>query len=300
MACSCIVRVFGREECFQYRCVADEEGSLVQLLSTEPRSDLAIVFARVARRTGRNHVLQGVAATARDRHDAIALHGDVRCLAVCATSPRASNASPLLGGEVIVYACQPLLSALRIPRASRRGSRRSRELPTGRHMVTVLRESPQQIDTAARRALVVHVPGIGPHALIDCGRVITDDHSPRSILDRAKNRVRRCFARHRLILGKETAKCAFPSARRRRHARSHRPRQDEHCGKVRRVPLEVDNQRLGEPAHCELRRRVGRVRGARAETRPDRVDRRRVHDRTLIGGEQHRQEFSCAVIGTRP
>lgn len=148
--------------------MADEEGPLVQLLSSKPRSDLAVVFARVARRAGRDHVLEGVAATAGDRHDAVALHGSIRSLAVSAAAPCIAKAGPLRGREVVVHACQPLLPPLGIPCAGRGRPRSRRELATGRHTFTVLRRIvPDTTDAAAWPFLVVHVPGIGPHALID-------------------------------------------------------------------------------------------------------------------------------------
>lgn len=129
----------GRKECLQDRRVTDEEGSLVQLLSAKPRSDLAIVFARIARGAGWDDVLQRVAATARDRQDAVALHGNVRHSAVRAAAPCVADAGPLVWCEIVVHACQALLSALGIPCASRSRLPCRRELTTGRHMLTVLR-----------------------------------------------------------------------------------------------------------------------------------------------------------------
>lgn len=58
--------------------MAQKEGAFVELLASKPCRDLAVVFARVARPASGHHVLQGVATTARNWLNAVALHRNIR------------------------------------------------------------------------------------------------------------------------------------------------------------------------------------------------------------------------------
>lgn len=95
-----------------------EEGVLIELLASQPGGDLTVVLARVAGRAGRNDVPERVAAAMGDRLNAVALHRDIRGLAIGAPSPGCTDGSPLLGREIVLDASQPSLPALGVPLAS--------------------------------------------------------------------------------------------------------------------------------------------------------------------------------------
>ena len=53
--------------------MTQQERALIEFLASEPASDFAVVFARVAGRARGNHVLECVAAATRHWSDAVTL-----------------------------------------------------------------------------------------------------------------------------------------------------------------------------------------------------------------------------------
>lgn len=133
------------KQCAQDRCLAKKESTLVEFLTAKPRCDLTVVLTRVARCAGGHHVLERVAAAARDRLNTVALQRNIGCPAVRAPSPSVTNDSPLLRCEVVIDARQPSSPALCVARASCRRAGSGRELAARGHTFTVLRRRPGRI-----------------------------------------------------------------------------------------------------------------------------------------------------------
>ena len=104
------------EKCRQDRGVTEQERVLVELLSSEPPGHFAVVFAGVAGGAGRNDVVECVPATARNRHDAIALQGCARRPTVGAPSPGTDKFFPLGDGEVVVHSGESSSPSIRVAR----------------------------------------------------------------------------------------------------------------------------------------------------------------------------------------
>lgn len=149
-----LVLVFFGAQCAQDCCVAEEESAFVELLAAKPCRDLAVVFACIAGCAGGNHVLERVAAAARDWLNTIALHRHIRGLAVGTPAPSVTNLSPLRGREVVINSCQSTLPAFRVPRASYRRAGSGGELAARRHTFTVLRRRPWR-DRCCRMARTI-------------------------------------------------------------------------------------------------------------------------------------------------
>ena len=75
---------------------------------------------------------------------------------------------------------------------------------------------------------------------------------------------------------------------------------DDRAFDVWRVDLEIGDQRLGEAFHCEFRRRIGGMRNARSDRRPEAVDAAGVDDVALVRFQHHRQEGAGAVVDPAP
>src|SRR5215470_13768228 len=69
---------------------------------------------------------------------------------------------------------------------------------------------------------------------------------------------------------------------------------------VRRVDLQIGDQRLGEPLDREFRGRIGGMRNAWPDRGPKAVDAAGVDDVALLGLLQHRQKHAGAVIDATP
>src|SRR6516225_8236897 len=75
---------------------------------------------------------------------------------------------------------------------------------------------------------------------------------------------------------------------------------DDRAFDVRRVDLQIGDQRLGEPLDREFRGRIGGMRNAWPDRGPKAVDAAGVDDVALLGLLQHRQKHAGAVIDAAP
>src|SRR5215469_8044742 len=75
---------------------------------------------------------------------------------------------------------------------------------------------------------------------------------------------------------------------------------DDRAFDVRRIDPEIGDQRLGEAFYRELCRRIGGMRNARPDRRPETVDAAGIDDVALLRFEQHRQEGAGAVVNPAP
>src|ERR1700759_4250094 len=69
---------------------------------------------------------------------------------------------------------------------------------------------------------------------------------------------------------------------------------------VRRIDLEVRDQRLGEAFHREFCRRIRGMRNTRPDRRPEAVHAAGIDDMALLRLPQHRQEGAGAVVDPTP
>lgn len=79
---------------------APQEQRFIQSTTTHPRGDLAVALARIAGATGRNDILDRVAAATRDRQYAVLLERRVDGSAVGTRLPDVEDAEPLLRRQV--------------------------------------------------------------------------------------------------------------------------------------------------------------------------------------------------------
>jgi len=91
--------------------VLREEGAFVETFAAHPRGHFAVTFAGVAGAAGGHDITDGVAATARDRLDAILLQRGFGRGAIRAATPLAPERFPLLGGEIVVGSLDPAFAA---------------------------------------------------------------------------------------------------------------------------------------------------------------------------------------------
>src|SRR5215469_10170040 len=75
---------------------------------------------------------------------------------------------------------------------------------------------------------------------------------------------------------------------------------DDRAFDVRRIDPEIGDQRLGEAFYRELCRRIGGMRNARPDRRPETVDAAGIDDVALLSFQQHRQEGAGAVVNSAP
>jgi hypothetical protein len=94
--------------------VPEQEVALVESLAAQPARDLAVVLACVARATGRDHVRQGVAATAGDRKDTVLLQSGGGQAAICAAAPFQDKSVPLGCAEVVLDSVKSSVPTLRV------------------------------------------------------------------------------------------------------------------------------------------------------------------------------------------
>ena len=84
--------------------MAAEEGGFVEALAAEPVGHLLVALTGVAGAAGGDDVLEGVAASAGDGQDAVALEGRAGGAAVGAAAPGILESGPLAGAEVVLDA----------------------------------------------------------------------------------------------------------------------------------------------------------------------------------------------------
>src|SRR5262249_15205485 len=75
---------------------------------------------------------------------------------------------------------------------------------------------------------------------------------------------------------------------------------DDRTFDVRRVDLQISDQRLGETLYRKFRGRIGGMRDAWPDRGPKAVDATGVDDVALLGVLQHRQKCAGAVIDAAP
>jgi hypothetical protein len=81
--------------------VALQELSLIHPLPPKPAGDLGIALARIARATGRHHVVERVPPTTRYGEDAVTLKRAACDAAVSTSSPRSLQRPPLDVGQIV-------------------------------------------------------------------------------------------------------------------------------------------------------------------------------------------------------